>query len=430
MLSSSAIFLVACTIGVAYQTVSMSRLYFAYKTTTSLEIGIPAKIAPTATSVCTNYLDVLDYERLNNLTGRSWSSSPTYDESLKYQDDLSISEIFKYTPKEDNVMAELWHRVADSYEISALKGKQCYDHFNVTKYLYLQQVCYRFSPVEKETVPYSFFAVTPSIPGLIYNIILRNSTLRKSLMIRVISHRPNMYPYRSLKSSAVIVRKVTTGGQRTEYNLFITNQVSLKRLLQPSPYDNDCFDYMSIGYESDEHCSQACVHDKVLHEFKKVPFSVLIKEPSNQQIVSYNDVKDRSFSHRVLEIERECREKICRQDHCDIRLSIAETVASPDSDLTVCLVVPSHPSFVTTTHPKMNLVEFLTYIMSTLGIWSGLSIMTFEPRNMCRMVRRRIRHITHHSQERKQMRERHDLISHKLLPPQSQGSSVFNLSSH
>lgn len=394
MSSCSLMFLILCGIGLIIQVATMSQLYFSYKITSSISVSIPTILNPEATSLCASYLDVLDYKRLNGETGRNWSYSGDFQESHKYQDDMTISEIFRYTPHEKEILAGVMFRHPNSSQLLKIRGKESYEHFNVSKYIYLEQVCYMIGPRHGIAKPYNFYAVTPYLPGTVYGICLQNNTIMMSEMIRILNHRPDAFPYRSLRATPVIVRK-TGLRSHTDLNLFISNQVRLQTLLLPPPYETDCFDYHSVGLGSEEHCLQACVAKIVHREFGKVPFSVIITESSSRQIVSYNDVMNEMFARKILQIEQECGMQVCARRHCDMRMAISNTMSSAEDDasLRLVFVVPSHPSFRTTTHAKMDMVEFLTYIMSTLGIWSGLNFMTFEPTKVSRFLHRKMQRL-------------------------------------
>ena len=387
----SFIFVIACGVGLVMQMLSMSQLYFSYKISTSIKIGIPGVISSDATSLCASYLDILDYEALNRKTGRNWSYAPDYEKLHKYQDELYISEIFEFTPHEQEIMAEISFRDHHSFTILNATGSDCYLHFNVSKYIYLEQMCYRISPLASSPMPFNFYAVTPSSPGFIYMIILKNSTMAMSSTVRIVNHKVDFYPFRSLRASPIIVRRIDDAFKKVEYNLFISNQVRLSTKLLPSPYETNCFDYSIIGMENEVDCRQRCVNQMVHQEFNKIPFSAIIKEASRHQIVSYYDVMNRTFARRLLQIGKECRFD-CKRRNCIIHVAISDTVASPDPRFTLVLTVPSHPSFTTTSSAKMDLVEFLTYIMSTLGIWSGLNMMAFEPFKVVRFLRSKVKH--------------------------------------
>lgn len=63
------------------------------------------------------------------------------------------------------------------------------------------------------------------------------------------------------------------------------------------------------------------------------------------------------------------------------------------------LTAPSEPSIDVRTTPTLNLVEFLTYAMSCVSTWTGLSIMSVEPVSLMRAVGRNFRRC-HHKKEK------------------------------
>ena len=101
------IFLLISICGLVWQVVNVFGLYFQYKVSTRIRIHIPDVLPPTETSMCTRFTDVLDYDRLNAETNRSWQFSITVSGVQKYQDEITVREIFEYTPDVSEVVARV-----------------------------------------------------------------------------------------------------------------------------------------------------------------------------------------------------------------------------------------------------------------------------------------------------------------------------------
>lgn len=391
---ASGVFVISCTIGLIYQTVSMSQLYFDYKTTTSIEIAVPDEINPLATSLCLNYIDILDYKRLNNMTGRRWSFLSQMTTKQNYADNLTVAEIFNFTPEPTSILSRAMFRTKASFNITTAVGDETNKYFNCSKYLYLDYMCYKFSQKNVTKHPFSFFAATPSTAGSIYALELKEGTTSRSDTIKLLNHEEDLLPFRSMRATPIIIRKYDHRTRKAEYNTFVYNMIRMDSRLLPPPYKTECMDYNQTGYESEEHCVQDCVKRRILKKYNKIPFSIIIQEPLDKQIVSYKDVSDRQKAAYILETDRVCKDVICKRKACWFSVTITDSMPSKGQNFSLLYLIPSHPSFFTTTHAKMDVVEFLTYIMGAVSMWTGLSLMTFEPRKVARYIRRRIkRHV-------------------------------------
>ena len=142
------------------------------KVSTRIKIQIPDVLPTVDTSLCTRFTDVLDYDRLNARTNRSWQYSLAGPDVQKYQNEITVREIFEYIPDVREVVARVVFRDNQSYQRLEYPGSTAYDYVRVHKYVYLEFVCYRFGIRKARTQDYSFFAVSPTAAGMIYEIYL------------------------------------------------------------------------------------------------------------------------------------------------------------------------------------------------------------------------------------------------------------------
>ena len=398
LLSVTITFFALCFVGIVMQVLAMSQLYFAYKITSTIKIAIPETIEPQALSVCTRYTDVIDFDKLNNETGRNWNYTLYHVDIKKYQKELTIAEIMRYTPSK--MLKETMFRTSGSYDIKIInQNGEANDHFIVTKYLYLEFICYRYVLKHATTESYDFYGVTIAMPGFIWGlwIQLTDSTMARSEIIKVSIHRPDSYPYRSLKAIAGLGRKYNDMLKTSAYNMYVSDQVQLTADLLPSPYESDCFDYNVLGFDDEVHCRQQCVKHKMMHRYKKIPFSTITNESSPDRLVSYDDVIDVKFAAAWKQMEQECADLQCRQPGCILRTELTKTIFFSASDMCFFFNAPVDPWIKINTREMMSLVEFLTYIMGTIGVWTGLSIVSLEPKRLQRRLRKSLMKRTNYS---------------------------------
>ena len=194
-------YMTGCILGFIYQVCLVSILYFQYSANTEIKIEIDSIIKPKALSICTRYVDHLNYRRIRdeNSERRDWFPSPDADWIRKYQHELTIAEIFKYTPRVTDTLKGVIFRKRMSYEAFNYKTPEAYNYFNVKKFLYLEYVCYQYSQINfTEGMSYSSLAVTPVSSGLIYELIFNKTSMGRAQMLKIAFHDVGTYPYRAL----------------------------------------------------------------------------------------------------------------------------------------------------------------------------------------------------------------------------------------
>ena len=64
---------------------------------------------------------------------------------------------------------------------------------------------------------------------------------------------------------------------------------------------------------------------------------------------------------------------------CSDALSLTTTTETEGPEFLIQRIVPSDPSFRVTMTPALKLVEFITYLLSAVSTWTGISIMSLNP---------------------------------------------------
>lgn len=382
----SLLYMTGCIIGFIYQVCLVSILYFRYSANTEIQIEIDSIVKPKAISVCTRYVDHLNYKKIRreNSERRDWRLSPNNADWIrKYQHELTIAEIFKYTPRETDTLERVVFRKKMSYEKFEYNAPEAYNYFDVKKFLYLEYVCYQYTQINfTEGMSYSSLAVTPVSSGLIYQLVFNKTSMGTAQMLKIAIHSAKTYPYRSLMVIPVLRRNFNEEDGTAKYNAFVAYDVSLIAHNLPPPYETNCRDYLKSGLGSDTRCIQECMKTRVEKQVGKIPFSVIINESyesSNKQMVSYQDVSDAKIAENISKIEVHCSRHMCRQKPCYQLTTITTTTEKAFSDFMVTRIVPSDPSITISSNPALDLVEYLTYVLSTISTWTGISIMSLNP---------------------------------------------------
>ena len=383
------LFLALCCCGLLWQLVMVFELYFRYKVTTFSEVRTPSLIPPMAVSLCSTYTDLLDFERLNRETNRNWVYSEAEADVKRYQDELLISEIFKYTPATDQIIQEL--RTRDYVSINHKVDNSSTDiqrSASIKKFLYLEFVCYDIQLRHDKTMSLNYYVAAHSYSGMMYHISL-NRTLHRSRSFLISLHRRSESHLRSLMYNRHIWREYDYVKDTAAYSAFYSTLTQVDVQLLPSPYESDCFDY-SPHFESEVACSQSCIMQTSLQQVGRVPISVVVtNETIDQRFASSLAMSDAHLTKQVNLIESQCSTGACRRSHCSISEGTTTTTAFGDK-LFVRVMVPSQAWARIRMRPNLKLVEFLTYAISTISTWTGLSIISLSPRKLSKICRKKI----------------------------------------
>lgn len=376
-----------CLMGFLYQTYCMNDVYFAYPVRSFVTVAMPETVSFEAMSLCIRFVDVMDYASLNRDRNASWRYT-LHDEDIRdLQDSVSISDVFAHTPAADDVVTSGEYRLPASSLLSRCDESNCTTAFHVSKFYYLEYVCYRMRLRQDRTsMSLRALTATPASPGLVFRVRF-SQRIARSLRIVFAIHGPDLFPYRSLLITPVILRSGTRerlAGKAARFNRFTNYQRRMSTTNLPAPYESNCFDYRKIGFHSDVQCLQQCLLNRTESEVKRLPFSVILTQQDVRlrglrRVFSYRDTQREKLVHAVHEIERFCSEVQCRWSTCVKRVSLTVTTMTPFPVFEAQLVSPVMPSFTISVVATIDLTEYFVYLMSIFTTWSGLHALQMNP---------------------------------------------------
>ena len=143
------------------------------------------------------------------------------------------------------------------------------------------------------------------------------------------------------------------------------------RKLEP-PYDTQCYKYPA-GY-SQLGILMERIHNKTMMSFNKsIPGLIQFKPIDNQPIQYHVLQLDREKWEKYLSIVKESKHNI--PPTCEVKTAIPKTTILPYSFLAASLTWPDGFYISTSSNPKLDLIEYVIYISSCIGIWLGLSFL-------------------------------------------------------
>ena len=148
------------------------------------------------------------------------------------------------------------------------------------------------------------------------------------------------------------------------------------------PYDKYSCDSYPNQYFN---CFANCIKEMTINKLKRVPYSVFIDEPLNLKMISYLMVQNKTFSKLISSISSKCKKQCpthsCLYSYC---MTMARTTTSMDSvtkekGSTIRVETTGQPNVFVNYHPSLPLLDFIIYILSSLGTWFGLVIISCDP---------------------------------------------------
>lgn len=370
----------------------MSQLYFKYRVTTQISIQIDERIEVYAITLCVRMTDVLDYERLNTETGKTWNYSR--DERLisKYKKELTLGEIFTYTPAGNETVSSVRYRMSGSYRIFEKQGMTVLES---EKFLYSEFICYKISLKEHLRTPmrHADLTVTTNSPGLIYEIKMSDKlSLTNYLMIALAPAKT--HPRRSMRFIPVIMRgqRNDTAPFRPIVNYFSSQLYQIRTQYLPAPYETDCCNYNTTKnskYRTQAICEHNCMDDHVTKQLAMVTFTSFVSKPRDMKLIVDPDALGNK-TQLFHQIRDHCLRNVCRKRDCRHRISLTTTTAIPDPVFRIRVMAPNIPSIVKETFPKTDFIEFFTFVSSNISTWLGVYILWFDPANLVKIWKKKM----------------------------------------
>ena len=380
-LALHSLLLMSCLIAMSWQVALMARMYFEYHVTTTIRMMIPDSVRTAALHVCTRYTDVLDFDSLSRVKGPEWRYTQAAEAIVRYQASLTVAEIFRYTPREQEVLQEVAFRSGESFERHILPATRLQERFTVHKYLNLEHVCYKIAHRKEEKRPFDYYAVTPVAPGMVWEVFFNKSNLinrSHQLKILITTATAAEYPFRSI-GVAPVLRRDWNESRRAAVNRFAVSKLRLTVDLLHQPFESDCMEYTSLGFNSDAECTQSCLRSLTIAAWNKLPFSVIVNDSQDERhIISLTDLRDPAFLQQLLSLDRQCQHT-CRRPSCHYGTALTVAVPIADNSFVVRLNVPSEPWVYVRALPLLTLIQFLTSASGIISTYTGLAILSFSP---------------------------------------------------
>lgn len=371
------LYILLCVAGLGWQFIQVSLNYFSFSTSTRVTISYPHKFDFPALSLCIRYTDILNYSMANS-HGQNWTRSKVGEDIRRVQEEITIKQIFDWTPDGYDLVATFYRRNPGSYTISSYVNESIKSHLDIRKYIFVEFICYRMSPKEPTEIKKNVVESQPVRSGTVGKFSM-SKLFNKVSFYKLSLHKSDAFPYESLRVQPNLERDVT--------NLAVLNAVSLfhthftVNYLQ-SPYSTDCFEYKKVNLRERADCVMSCITRATVHQLSKYPYSSFIFDSSDRNIISPADTQDPSIASKIDQIATRCEnEPFCKRLSCQTRIAIThlQFFNGIQDQMDIYITSPQHPWIRIVHEPSIRFVTYLTLVFGAFGIWTGISIISISP---------------------------------------------------
>ena len=364
-----------CICGCVYQLQNVVLTYFSFETVTQNRFIDPVIVHFPSLHYCIRTLyDAMDRSYCKRKYG--------FDSLNKYgfenlTDHITVAEMLKYSP--DIVIDGCRFRDQTGNEIIALEtSEECYKYFRTKKYIFQQYTCYQL--IGKDYKPISFRSIESSMrfERVVYDMRLKGPLASFRKIRFTITN--GGYPYVSRVYSPAFYKAAT---ERISAHIYCQN-FTINTLGYP-------YDKFTCEKEDMEHfnCIDTCLNETYIKKLGRLPFTLFHDYPIQMNLVSPPMIRNQSISLLLNTIYETCKKSCptfpCQYDYC-ITMGHANTGQDEivnkthvKEGSTIRVETTGQPNAFITYLPKLPLLDFIIYIMSSLGTWFGLVMISCYP---------------------------------------------------
>lgn len=374
-LISSVAIITICSIGLMYQIESVSERYFEFRTKTLINMVLQSKVGYPSVSICFRFNDMLDREKIKkykNIKLKHWSE-PGYDNDKFFSNtmNLTVSEIFNFTPMEDNVLAKgvgCNIRYPEQYMTEYVNTSHCYRSFRIRKYLVREYVCFLFQPrITNKDLYIHEFNLSPALVGIMYRLFLNKNIFKNMYVMSLAVHsNRSAILYDTLFSSNILMK------MNTLPTTFVFHR-EFERLRMKKPYDTACIP-VPIGRSTwYEYMLKKVDRQSVSKWNFSIPFRLSFNSSLNsRKVLDYRIFRD-------IPAYREWLVDAMKRSFNDAPINCFTNYFTTRSQMfhdgrTAFAVTWTQDEKIFLVHAsEQELIDFIVYLCSCIGIWFGFS---------------------------------------------------------
>lgn len=372
---STFLFYLLCICGCLWQLISLSLIYFEFKTSTEVYVNIPMEVANPALSICFRYKDIIDKKKIKQKVKTSLEKPIDSDINRNWENYMTVRDVFAQTPTTEWLIKSCRLREPHTYTYRDLTMLQCQETFHVSKYYFLEYACYRFRTRVKSRDLYNYLKISyaSELSGMMFEVTFNLTVFRLAEGLRLVVHSPDSLPFLSMTMTPVVWRLFDKRSRTAHYNRFNMIYSTVEITSLPSPYHTNCLS------RSQAVCKKNCVTNATLEAFGKFPFEFAIDWPVDRGFITNADVKNKSLSDTLLQFKSTC-DSLCVQLPCFVDYTLTRVTRLQErQQMDFRVSAPREPSTAIIHNPFLTTSSYVIGFSSVLGTWLGFSILKINP---------------------------------------------------
>lgn len=190
-----------------------------------------------------------------------------------------------------------------------------------------------------------------------------------SLFAVSISERlPHFDPTKTISLHAQLVEQDLTTNILSTYHQIETSKLKY-------PYTDDCIDYTMIGSSGDQYST---IHDCYRNKTNMIPLQYSLIENKKHNLDMKIDLKPN------MKIMDKCSRRYSNSDCLSNKFyTSTKLTRANDTGTTRAIIMITqfahHASFIIVSKPRIDHIDYFSFILGTFGAWLGLSVLSLNP---------------------------------------------------
>lgn len=362
-----------CMVGFTIQITDICKRYFKYATKTNVQIRIVRSLEIPSVSICSYLTEAVTGTRIEEseedvLMNVSTNVSINRKIVSHNLSEMTVSDIFKNTASNESILKEdksCAIRQPNSLIHPHYSRNECLKFIRIRKFLNRYLICYKMEPRDRENyLDYTDVSFTPASPGLISRYFLSPEIYINYTKYTIYIHSKKSS---DLYDSAFSV--VNSINFHTEpYINVVFTPTTLIRL--PPPYNTMCKkipNYHTIhGYQLDQ------LNKLVMKEMKHVHTFDHVYRHYDYPIITPEKLKNISFHNQFMKLKSTMTKDVI--NNCELTYNIPESIEESGENIRISINWPQNSGIKVDFIPDQDTIDLIIYILSSIGIWFGLSM--------------------------------------------------------
>ena len=381
--TSSRFFSLICLLGFLLQLQQVFELYFRYETTSRTVYQNQEMDYYQSIMYCPKFIDLLapdimmsrQITALNiDVVGNFSVRTQAHQQYMRGLSAMTVKEILQFTPLESEAVENCDIRLGKMSIANVFDGKECREYFEVVKSVNGERICYTFVP--KISAKYSIGDVASSLThiGEVYKISLvprMSATYVASFISSPFIVKEDGSIQDPLHSRSFMAKSYSPGSFNRSRFLVFGESNEIHRL--PPPYDTKCTPRHNI-----EMCYEQCLIKK-FKEINRIPWSGFHREKLDMKMLTATDFLNETIKKYAGDFFEKCHSRCKLKTECLTQFSKTTTEEYQGNFFILSSMLPAQPNMSLYSVPFLNLIEFIVQVGSCIGMWFGLSIISFNP---------------------------------------------------